>query len=268
MTMTSSPRAGAAPADRQLVAGTALMGLLVALTLAGLATDPRLLDGANVWMKPAKFAASVGLHLATLAFFASRLSPEMRLGPAMRIAVPVLLLCTIFEMGYIILQAAAREHSHFNTADAFHAAMYTAMGIGAVILTAGAALLALLIARDRGADLTPGLRLGAILGLSGGTVLTILVAGYMGGNGGHFTGIHPEGGATVPLLGWSLETGDLRPAHFLALHMMQAMPLAGLALDRWRPGAATGAVPWVAAMWVALTLGAFALALAGRPLPV
>jgi hypothetical protein len=72
-----------------------------------------------------------------------------------------------------------------------------------------------------------------------------------------------DGGAVIPLFGWSAVVGDLRPAHFLALHAMQVLPLAAWAL-RGRGG--VGAV-WVAGgLWTALTLAVFAQALAGLPL--
>ncbi|MEL6235143.1 MAG: hypothetical protein AAFR46_12120 [Pseudomonadota bacterium] len=254
------------PVDTQLVAGSFFMLVLLALGFAGLLTDARLIDGGSVWAKPTKFAAATLLHLATLGILARLLSDRLRHGWAMRITVPVVLFCAVAELGYIFVQAAAQEHSHFNLSTPFHAAMYSAMGIGAVLLTAGAAVLGVLIARDRAAQIGAGLRRGAVLGLIGGTVLTIAVAGYLGNNGGHFVGLHPEGGSVVPVFGWSLETGDLRPAHFLALHMMQAVPLIGLAFDRIAPARAGGLTTLVAIGWAALTLAVFAQALAGQPL--
>jgi hypothetical protein len=92
----------------------------------------------------------------------------------------------------------------------------------------------------------------------------LVVAFALGGNGGHHVGVHPAGGATVPLIGWSLVVGDLRPAHFLALHAMQAIPLAGLEADRLGLGRV-----WVrvaAAVWLVLTLAVWVQALAGLPL--
>ena len=69
----------------------------------------------------------------------------------------------------------------------------------------------------------------------------------------------------VPLLGWSLAVGDLRPAHFLATHAMQILPLLGLWLTRRGHGARTVPV-WLAAL--ALFAGVawlFRRALAGLP---
>jgi hypothetical protein len=58
--------------------------------------------------------------------------------------------------------------------------------------------------------------------------------------------------------------GDLRPAHFLALHAMQVLPLAGLWMDR--RGIAVAKMRLVALAYVALTAAVFAQALAGVPL--
>jgi hypothetical protein len=69
----------------------------------------------------------------------------------------------------------------------------------------------------------------------------------------------------IPGLGWSGEVGDLRPAHFLALHAMQALPLLGWWLDRrGQPGTR---VLWVvAAVYALATAAVFGQALAGWPL--
>ena len=57
--------------------------------------------------------------------------------------------------------------------------------------------------------------------------LTLITAGYMSSTGTH-VGSPAVGAATIPVMGWSASVGDIRPAHFLALHAMQVLPLAGL----------------------------------------
>ena len=88
-------------------------------------------------------------------------------------------------------------------------------------------------------------------------------------NHGHTVGL-PDGGAGLPFLNWSIEGGDLRVAHFLGLHALQALPLFGLALDRWYSRwssrrRALAAVAFAVA-YLGLVVAAFQQATAGHPL--
>jgi len=96
-------------------------------------------------------------------------------------------------------------------------------------------------------------------------VATLITAGYLSSHGSHFVGTPSEAAAAIPLLGWSAEVGDLRPAHFLALHAMQVLPLLGLWLDR-RGRTAAAVLPAVAVGYAGLTLAVFVQALMGLPL--
>ena len=96
------------------------------------------------------------------------------------------------------------------------------------------------------------------LGLILTFVLTLIAAGTMSSMPGHLVGT-PVTGARLPIVGWSREVGDLRPAHFFATHALHVVPLAGFAGSR--------AVVWLAAAaFAAGTMGIFALGLMGRPL--
>ena len=109
-----------------------------------------------------------------------------------------------------------------------------------------------------------GLWLGSIVGLSLGCFLTLLFAGFMSTVGRYVGGPLEGGGAVVPLFGWSREYGDLRPAHFVALHLMQTVPFAGWLADR-RQWNATRVVIIVAAVQLLLAVGLFLQARAGQP---
>ena len=66
--------------------------------------------------------------------------------------------------------------------------------------------------------------------------------------------------------GWSLVAGDLRVAHFLATHMIQVLPLVGLAVSQVTPGRiGVTVVIVVAMMWGAFTLYEYERALSGNP---
>lgn len=254
------------PAPRPLTALTAAAGALVLLALIWAGFDPRQVGGAPVWMKPLKFALSFVLLFATLALLEARLSPAVRDGRLARATVTVMGTAFFTEMAYMIYQAAQAEPSHFNMSTPFHAFMYvTVMGTGAVLLVLGVGVFGVLAWRDRTARLGLALHEGVGLGFALSFLLTLGVAGYMSGQSGHHVGLHPEGGAVLPLLGWSGVVGDLRPAHFLALHAMQVLPLLGLWLDRSGRGG-VGTVRLAALGYAALTLAVFAQALLGLPL--
>jgi hypothetical protein len=142
------------------------------------------------------------------------------------------------------------------------------MAIGAVFITAAAAVVGAIAWFDSGAPLGSATRLAIAVGLMGGTLLTLVIAFRMGGALNHHVGIEPAGAARFPFTGWSKSVGDLRVPHFFATHMMQTIPLAGLVADRLFSTQAAVIVVWLAATaWTALTLWLLQRALAGVPLP-
>jgi hypothetical protein len=245
----------------------ALLVALFAATAAVQAVDGRLLDGATVWAKPMKFKLSLALHFATLALIVGALGDGWRHGPLLRGVAWASAACALLEIAYICVQAARQEASHFNLSTPFHFALYAAMAAGAVVITVAAALVGLAALLDDASRLGPATRIGTAIGLIGGTVLTLIIAFRMGGALSHHVGVEPAGAPRMTLTGWSLAVGDRRVPHFFATHMMQAIPLAGLGLDRLLGRLpAVAAVLLVAAAWVVLTLALFRQANAGLPL--
>ena len=229
--------------------------------------DTRIVDGAYVWMKPLKFSLSFALLFATIALVETRLSERLRTGWMLQGIAWIMAAAFLSEMAYMIYQGAQAQPSHFNLSTPFNSFMYTVvMAVGAVALVACVGAIGWLVKRDPGADLSPALRESLWLGFMLSFVLTLIVAGYMSSQSGHFVGVHPQGAPTLPLLGWSGVTGDLRPAHFLALHAMQALPLLALVLERRKGAQAVGTVRIAALLYTGLTLGVFAQAIAGMPL--
>jgi hypothetical protein len=235
--------------------------LLMTLTAAGF--DDRMLYGATIWAKPAKFAASFALFFATLFLVAARLSDSVLHARTIRITLAVLVTAFLYEMGYISLQAARGVSSHFNFSSIASEIAFMLMGIGAVALMICAGVIGVIAARDREARLSPGLRSGALHGFVWAAALTILLGGSISLTGGPVIRT-PDTDASVPLLGWSLAAGDQRVAHFLALHAMQAGPLLGLAADRL--GWCEKRVRQGMLGYAALTLIVWIQALAGYPL--
>jgi hypothetical protein len=122
-----------------------------------------------------------------------------------------------------------------------------------------------LVARQPAGVLAPALQraitLGAVIAFAG----TLVTAGYLSSANGHWVGGTSSDAGGLPLTGWSRDGGDLRVAHFFALHAQQALPLLGVVLVRLgRPDATR--VVWVgAAGYVALIVFTFVQALAGLP---
>lgn len=245
--------------------GDALLMAFAALLLAallpmalGLALDERTLRGVNVWLKPMKFALSLGLLAWTVAYFAGHVDPSRH--RALGVLRWTLIGAASFELAYIALQAARGEGSHYNVGDRLHATLYMAMGVGAVLLTATQGLLAWLVARHARPGLDPAYRLSVVIGLAFAFVLGTA-------SGVPLSSLRPPDASAVPLLGWHL-FGDLRPAHFVGLHAAQLLPLVGAWAAARRGARAPRLVLAAAAAWLVLFALLLASGLTGaRPAP-
>jgi len=239
--------------------------LLVPAFLVALALDPTVLGGENVWLKPVKFAVSLALYTATLAIMARWLPPALTASPVFRIYVLAVVAACAFEIVWIAAGAAAGSGSHFNETTPLWAALFTLAGVLAVFLTTATAVYAVAFARAGAGGPSPPVRLALMLGLGLTFVLTVAIAGTIGSVGRHAGSAAAADGAVIAVLGWSRSVADLRPAHFLATHAMQVVPLAALVAVRLRAPRPRIVVAIVAAGYAALTLTVFAEALAGRP---
>ncbi len=221
------------------------MVLALAATLVGLVLDPRVITGAPAWLKPAKFAISIAVYSFTLIWLLSFIRGHRRLvaGIGWGVAAGFAL-----EMTLIALQAARGTTSHFNVATPFDAAVFGTMGAAIVVvwlLNAGAAVLLL---RQRFVDPVVGwgLRLGLMIALVGMALAFLMTretpaqeaaaaaTGAMPIAGAHAVGV-PDGGPGLPIVGWSTIGGDLRAAHFVGLHALQALPLVAWLVGRFAP---------------------------------
>lgn len=165
-----------------------------------------------------------------------------------------------FEVGYISLQAALGQASHYNVGDAWHGLMYTVMGLAAMALTATQAVLAWLLWRHGDRALAPAYRLAAILGLALSFVLGAGAGALLGG-------LQPPAGVGLPLLGWSTTGGELRMAHFVGIHAGQVRPVIGALLAAVTLSRVAGIGVWLStAAWALVWAVALARALAGPPL--
>lgn len=245
--------------EPRLVAFALIMLAALVPAAIGLGLDERTLRGVNVWVKPMKFMLSVAVLALTTAWFAAHLLPRARRSRSFTALVWTLIATGSFEVGYITLQAALGQASHYNVGDPLHSALYSAMGGAAIALTATQPWLAWLIWRHGRPGIAPAYRLSVLLGLWLTFVLGATVGILLGGG-------QPPVTEGLPVLGWSRSGGDLRVAHFIGIHAGQVLPLIGFALAAWRVPAASKGV-WAASVaWTVLWAATLAQALQGQPL--
>jgi hypothetical protein len=256
---SSSPFEALWQREPRLAAFALLMLAMMLPAAIGLGLDDRVLRGVSVWVKPMKFMASVALLALTTAWFAPLLPDAVRRSRGFSWLVWTVIATGGFEVLYITLQAALGQPSHYNVGDPFHAAMYSLMGLGALLLTATQPWLAWLIWRHGERRIAPAYRQAVLLGLMLTFVLGASVGILLGGG-------QPAMGAGLPVLGWSRTMGDLRVAHFIGIHAGQVLPLVGFVLARAWPRAAVPGVWTAAVLWSALWAAALLQALAGQPL--
>jgi hypothetical protein len=221
------------------------LSMLVALAAFGLGLwlDPRLVLGAPVWLKPAKFAASIAIYCLTLVWVFSQLPAHVRTRQVVGWTTAVAMLV---EMVIIGGQAARGTTSHFNVSTPLNAVLWAIMGSAIVLQTLSTIAVAVALFRERFADRALGwaLRLGMVMTIAGAFIggvmtrpteaqLAEMRSGHPAASGAHTVGAD-DGGPGLAVTGWSREHGDVRAAHFMGLHALQVLPLLALALRRSR----------------------------------
>jgi hypothetical protein len=238
------------------------LGLAILFT-ALMQLDSRMLLGRNVWTKPWKFATSITIFTATMAWLLPTFSLTERVE---RLATYTIALAMVIEITLISAQAARAVPSHFNYSTALNSVIVAVMGLTITINTVVVAYVLYRIVRHP-PDFAPAYLWGVWLGLFV-FVLASLEGWVMIGYDSHSVGA-PAGGPGLPLLNWSLTGGDLRIAHFIGLHALQILPLTGYAATRWKKTStreSLGVVAGVALLYGSLVGGTFVWALLGNPL--
>jgi hypothetical protein len=213
--------------------------------------DQQAILGINRWIKPAKFFISLAIYLFTLAWLFSLLDRPVRwLRGLIVTSMAVEMIC-------IFGQAVRGKRSHFNEETVLDLILFNTMGMFIALNTVCVFLLMVIFWRRR-PPLDPallwGVRLGLLVFIAGS-----LEAGFMLAIQAHTVGA-ADGSTGLPFVNWSRQHGDLRIAHFLGLHALQAFPIAALLLRR------VGAVFAFAVVYVGAIVWLLLAALAGRPL--
>ncbi len=234
---------------------------LMAAALVLLPLDQRHVTGALLWLKPLKFALSGLAYTWTLAWLLADLpAPAQR---SVRRLSGAVALSMVVEMAIIFIQAGRGTTSHYNASSPLNALLFSIMGVFILlntVMTVWALYLAWRYRPHGSAGYVWGLRLGLLVFLVGSAL-----GGFMIHNMQHTVGA-PDGGPGLPGLGWSTVAGDVRIAHFMGMHALQALPLLGWALGRRVPRRAALLTGVGAALYAAAVAGLLLGALAGRPL--
>jgi hypothetical protein len=236
------------------------MGLTLAVALAGLLLDPRVLTGQPAWLKPAKFAVSVAIYAFTLVWLLGYVRGHRRW---VGLASWATTLALLLEMVVIVFQVVRGTTSHFNVATPLDTALWRAMAGAILVVWLMGALVAVLLLLQRLPNpvLAWGLRLGlavSLAGMAAGLLMTVPTpmqrAGARAGQGRPVAGAHSvgvaDGGSGLPVVGWSTTGGDLRVGHFVGLHALQVLPLAAWLLSRPPAAHRLGQGHRVALVWV------------------
>lgn len=230
--------------DAPLTAAGLLMVVVLVASMVGVMTDPRTITGMPAWLKPAKFAASIGIYILTLAWVFTYLPGWTK---TRRLVSWTTVATLVIEEAIIVAQAWRGTTSHFNVGTPLDLTLWVTMAVAIVVQTVTSVAVALALWRQPFVDRALGwaLRLGmsiTIVGASTGGLMTPPTAAQiaeaqatrrMAVSGAHTVGA-PDGGPGVPGTGWSVEHGDLRIPHFIGIHALQVLPLIALVLRRRR----------------------------------
>lgn len=226
---------------RPLMLFACLMAVLTVVAGLGVVMDDRVLGGAPIWLKPVKFAVSFVIYGATIAWILSRLPDRRRWIWALG---TIIVVSSLVEVVIIFGQAGRGTYSHFNVMTTLDAALWFTMAGSVVVLWLATLVVAAFAARRRFGDppTTLAIRFGlliALVGMALGFLMTWPAPDQLhtladGGTtliGAHSVGV-PDGGPGLPVTGWSTTGGDVRIAHFVGLHGLQALPLLAWLLAR------------------------------------
>jgi hypothetical protein len=249
----------------QLAIAAAVSLLAMVPCLLAMLVDTRTINDINIWIKPTKFLASFVVYYATLAWGFGYLPKEWQSSRAGKFVIRGAIAVGVIEMTWLVLAATNGVPAHFNTGAWVWVWAYRFAGAGAVVLIVAILVQGIMIARQRSVPVPPALRwallAGAVIAFTG----TLIAAGFLSAGANHWVGGQATDAHGLTLMGWSRTGGDLRVAHFFALHAQQVIPAIGWSLVAARFPRAMAGVVLASAAYVALIAFTFVQALQGRP---
>ena len=229
--------------NRLLTVSTVFHAVLILVGIIGMALDTRIILNAPIWAKTTKFAISITLYSVTLLWMLTYMKSRPRLAQFIASNSGAIML---IEIAVILVQNILRSvPSHYNVATPFDGVMWSIMGtsIVAVWVINFIAGVVLLFEKMPNPVLGWGIRLGLLIALVGMALAftmtspnTTQMAALQSGQklaliGAHNVNALVDGqNRMIPFLGWNMDGGDLRIAHFIGLHAMQVLPILALFL--------------------------------------
>lgn len=212
--------------DRALyITGFVHLALAVLFLLATQA-DPRTVNGEPVWMKPFRFAIAIFFFTWTYAWFSGFYQNKK----TVKVLNLLISLCMFVEIALIGMQAFRGVPSHFNTATAFDATVFSVMGgaIGFNAAVLGIHFLLFVFWESGGGKFRSAIIWGMLLFLLGNFTGYLMVAQSASVTGGTIAD------GTWLVTNWKPSAGDFRIAHFLGLHAVQVLPFCAWVLDKYK----------------------------------
>lgn len=227
---------------------------------------PAVAAGLNPWIKPIKFSLSFSTFASTMSLLLLALRiPNWQLKLARR-TMAVSIVLEILSLACQAWRSSYAPGAH-TLADIVFAQMTNIM---VMVNTAIVCWMFVLFCANRvhvklvDAPMVSAVRQSLVIFLAGNAI-----GGYMLARGSH-TVDATDGGPGLPFLNWSTIGGDLRIAHFIAIHAIQIVPLFAYILSQMAPiptvkqrRFAIGVVALVVAIAVG---GTFVQAALGHPL--
>ncbi len=220
----------------------------------------------NPWIKPIKFSMSFSTFASTVSMFLLALNiPQWQIKLARR-AIFGSVALEIFSLGAQAWRSTYAAGNH-TLADSLLAQMTNSM---VMVNTAIVCWMLVLFCANRvrtdvvDRPMVSAIRYSIIIFLVGNAV-----GGYMLARGAHTVGV-ADGGPGLPFVNWSTIGGDLRIAHFIAIHAIQIVPLFAYVLSQMAPIPAVKqrrmAIAALAIVVSAAVGATFVQAAMGRPL--
>jgi len=231
-----------------LYLATLLNAGMFLVSSVGLLLDSRQLLGENIWLKPAKFGASIVIYLITMAALLSIYPYTKKRKQQLAWIFGGTM---ILEMPLLLIQVIRGVPSHFNISTPFNGFVFGAMGILIFLNSLGLIWMMITAFTKRLETSQPMQRavqfawVGMLISMAAGQLMISAMQ--------HSVGV-ADGGVGIPITNWSAEGGDWRAVHFLGMHGIQLLPLMVYFLQDRIKSVALNRLVWISGVFYLLLI--------------